>query len=539
MPYRTQTAVPSTAAQVERFRALMDRGDVLGAEAIGLGLLKGDATNAELHAAIGMTLARAGLPRSAARHFRAAAERQPQSAAHAITLGRALLDCGEYAEATAVLTRAASLSGDVSQAHLLLGRIHAARQDRATVERSFAKALELTPPARRAAVAAEWLDMRISWGDFDSVRAELEAAMSGGAITAHQLANLVRLRTPTPDSAVARLVAERLERPDTPAADRITLLHAMAAIMERSGKAEEAFELLRQAKALKRSDYSAADFDAYVNRMVTVMTAPELRSLGQQVGDPSFRPIFVAGLPRSGTTLTEQILAAHDRVGAAGEASPMREVLLLLTHSGIGAGESLETAMRKVGLERIRLLRDRIRAMLVYRSREAPVAVDKTPQNFMVVHLILTLFPAARIVFCHRDPADNFMSAFRLDMTAEHGYSHAPETYARFYRNHLRLMRHWYREFPDRIFPLRYETLVTAPDATIRDLLRFLDLDWQEGCLNPHLNVARISTPSKVQVRSPINAGSVGGARAFAALLGEAFAPPADFAFMPGPGTAD
>ncbi len=318
--------------------------------------------------------------------------------------------------------------------------------------------------------------------------------------------------------------------PRLTAESRIELLHAKALILEKSGRHEEAFTTLSNAKAMKRSDYFADDFEAYVTRMVKVMTRGSVTALAAKIGDPGFKPVFIAGVPRSGTTLTEQILSSHSMVGGAGEAGSLYEVLQLLSRSGVGFGDSLEVTMRRVGLDRIARLRDGIRAALRNRTGDAPVVVDKTPQNFMTIHLILALFPEARIVHCFRNPADNFMSAFRLDMTSEHGYAHSPQSYARFYKSYARLMRHWYREFPERIFALDYDALVIDPEPHIRQLLAFLGLPWEAACLTPQQNAARVTTPSMFQVRQPINAKSVGSSRPYAAQIGNVFLPEDDFA---------
>ena len=185
--------------------------------------------------------------------------------------------------------------------------------------------------------------------------------------------------------------------------------------------------------------------------------------------------------------------------------------------------------MDLVGLGRIAVLRDGIRTALQNKTSGFPVAVEKTPQNFMIVHLILSLFPEARIIHCFRDPADNFISAFKLNMGPEHGYTRTPQTYARFYRSYAKLMRHWHREFPDRIFALDYEGLVTNPEPKIRAVLQFLGLPWEPACLAPQDNVSRVTTPSMFQVRQPINPRSIGSARIYAAQIADAFLPASAF----------
>ena len=102
------------------------------------------------------------------------------------------------------------------------------------------------------------------------------------------------------------------------------------------------------------------------------------------------------------------------------------------------------------------------------------------------------------------------MSAYKMHMSAQHSYSYAPQDYAEFYLCYIKLMRHWYTQFPHRIWPLQYESLVANPEVEIRALLSFVGVEWDGNCLRPEQNTSRVATPSLAQVRRPINAASVG-----------------------------
>ena len=510
-------------------RDLLSRGDLAGADAAAYTLLGVAAGNEDLHFAVGLSLLRNLMPRLALPHLQRAAAGRSGNHDVQRSYGAALLDAGELTEARQVLEAEVQRNADDPRTWHLLARLNALCDRREDAAACFRSAIALSSGPRRDDLESQLLDLRLSWGNLDAVAHELETAIDEGSATPHQLACYIRLRAPADNSPAAALLDARLASGLT-AEGRIELLHAKALILEKSGRHEEAFTTFGKAKALKHSGYSAEDFEAYVSRMVTVMTRGPVTALAARIGDPDFKPVFIAGVPRSGTTLTEQILSSHSMIAGAGEAGSLGEVLRLLSRSGVSHGDSLEVTMKRVGLDRIVRLRDGIRAALVNRTGDAPVIVDKTPQNFMTIQLILALFPAARIVHCFRNPADNFMSAFRLDMTPEHGYAHSPRSYARFYRSYARLMRHWYRVFPERIFALDYEALVRDPEPHIRQLLAYLGLPWEAACLTPQQNAARVTTPSMFQVRQPINAKSVGSSRPYAALIGDVFRPEADFA---------
>jgi hypothetical protein len=130
------------------------------------------------------------------------------------------------------------------------------------------------------------------------------------------------------------------------------------------------------------------------------------------------------------------------------------------------------------------------------------------PHNFVAIGLIALLFPNARIVHCIRNPADNFISAYQNMMNPNHSYSYAQEDYARYYKEYLRLMRHWQSLIPDRIFTLRYEELVANPEEKTRRLLEFIGLPWDSRCLRFHEMGAMVKTFSRQQVRSAVHQGS-------------------------------
>ena len=167
-------------------------------------------------------------------------------------------------------------------------------------------------------------------------------------------------------------------------------------------------------------------------------------------------------------------------------------------------------AMRKGGPGHVRLMTDSYLGLLKFLAPTARRVVDKMPQNFLRIGFISLLFPNARIIHCQRNPADTFVSAFQNMMLSNHSYSYSPEDFARYYKEYSRLMAHWNRVLPDRIFNLRYEDLVSDPETKTRELLEFLRLPWDSRCLRFHETATAVKTFSKQQVRNPVNRNSVG-----------------------------
>ncbi len=282
---------------------------------------------------------------------------------------------------------------------------------------------------------------------------------------------------------------------------------AIGQIHENSGEYAEAFDHFTQSKTLLGKDFDSGRFTGMVNGNIANFNAEVLQRF-VEYGDPSKVPVFVVGLPRSGTTLTEQIIAAHPKAGSVGE-------LRRISRMELGLSEGKDPALmferlQAAGPERWRALAGGYVSLLKFLAPGAKRVVDKMPHNFAAIGLIALLFPNARIVHCMRNPADNFISAYQNLMNAHHSYSYAPEDYARYYKEYLRLMWHWQSLVPDRILTLRYEELVAKPEEETRRLLEFIGLPWDSRCLRFHERGAMVKTFSRQQVRSAVHQGSTG-----------------------------
>jgi hypothetical protein len=222
-------------------------------------------------------------------------------------------------------------------------------------------------------------------------------------------------------------------------------------------------------------------------------------------GHPSERPIFIVGMPRSGTTLVEQILASHSMVFGAGELGEIPRIAADL--SSFEAGGILAAAQRYLdSLGRIA-------------PTEAQRVTDKLPVNYRHLGVIATLFPNARIVHCRRDPRDIALSCFiemfnirDLDFTDLEGIAHAIVEEAR-------LMQHWRTVLPVSIFELDYAQLVMHLEIESRRLVEYCGLPWEDHCLSFHRTERNIDTPSRWQVRQPIYSSSAGRWRNYAHQL--------------------
>jgi hypothetical protein len=228
------------------------------------------------------------------------------------------------------------------------------------------------------------------------------------------------------------------------------------------------------------------------------------------LGSASSRPVFIIGMPRSGTTLVEQILARHSRVFGAGELEFwMRQYARLGVSSIVQLDRDRSSALAAAYLAELEGL-----------DASADFVTDKMPHNFLCLGLVHLVFPSARIVHCRRNPVDTCLSIYFQKFTRAHGYASDLDDLAFYYREYLRLMDHWRAVLPSAILhEVRYEDLVTHQEATSRALLAELEWTWEDRCLDFHSSDRRVATPSDWQVRQPIYRDSLDRWRRYAPYI--------------------
>jgi tetratricopeptide (TPR) repeat protein len=239
-------------------------------------------------------------------------------------------------------------------------------------------------------------------------------------------------------------------------------------------------------------------------------------------GNPSEQPVFIVGMPRSGTTLIEQILASHSSVFGAGELNEMKFVARLSSEiSRIRQGYPLSIpGITKNGYEI--LANDYLQRTAIHNEHgEYRRVVDKHPLNFQFVGLILQMFPNARIIHTVRHPLDTCLSCFFQNFTKGQDYSFNLQSLAHFYMDYARLMEHWDLMYPGKILNVEYEKVLSDQESETRRLLDFCGLDFEEQCLNFHETDRVVKTASFLQVRKPIYQSSRNRWKRYASYLSE------------------
>ena len=479
--------------------------------------------------------------------FRELARLDPQSAEAHRDLGAAYLRCSRYAEAAASLKRALDIrpSFEIALRDLLVALEPLARESEALatcrklarivkdpIERRFFavrmlmkenRVEEAERDLRQAlALAPGHAGMRLLLGQLLGSKGAFEEAADHLAAAAESIPSAYNLLT----------TAKRMTEADRPLVDRMRLVleagdlnpRVRSAMHFSLGKALDDLGEYAQAiqhydegnrirAALGRLDRAklAEQYGAIVAASSAEVLAATASALADIAREAPGLPVFILGMPRSGTTLVEQILSAHPAVAAGGELSYWSNV----GRAAWGAKDPYETAP-------LRQAADDYRSLLRGIGPDALRVTDKLPQNFEQLGLIRAALPDARIVHCRRNAIDTCLSAYFQNFWESVEFSWDKGDLVFFYRQYERLMEHWRSVLPrDRFTEVDYEALVENREAETRRLIAFLGLDWHDACLEPERNKRMVTTASVWQTRQPIYRTSVGRWRRYEPWLGE------------------
>ncbi|TMJ39215.1 MAG: sulfotransferase [Alphaproteobacteria bacterium] len=279
-------------------------------------------------------------------------------------------------------------------------------------------------------------------------------------------------------------------------------------IREQNGDYSGAFAHFEEANAADAARFDIARYRTWVDALMGAFS-PEFFARRRVIGSNSDIPVFVVGMPRSGTTLAEQIIAHHREAAGAGELDRIWKIgRAMRYHDDVGKFIAAIDAKSPVELA---ALGDKYVNLLKFiGGGQARRIVDKLPHNFEMLGLIALLFPYARIVHMRRNAIDTCLSCFQNRLNEMHGYSRNLETLGLYYREYSRLMDHWRRVLPIKFIDVDYEALTADSETEARRLVAFLDLAWDPACLSFHESTSAVRTFSRNQIRNPIYQSSVG-----------------------------
>jgi tetratricopeptide (TPR) repeat protein len=293
----------------------------------------------------------------------------------------------------------------------------------------------------------------------------------------------------------------------TARADRYHLCFAIGKGLEDDGEYAESFAYYERGNALKKAEsrYRPEAVEREAQRQVAICTR-EFFAARAGVGSSSPDPIFIVGLPRSGSTLIEQILASHSKIEGTMELADIPRLVLELQGREPDNGEPrYPRGLAQLKPEELRRLGDKyINDTRAYRT-DRPYFIDKMPNNFRHIGLIHLILPRARIIDARREPMACCFSNFKQLFASGQEFTYSLEDIGRYYRNYVQLMSHWDQALPGKVLRVQHEDLVDDLEGNVRRLLDYLEVEFEPACLEFHLTQRSIRTASSEQVRQPIS----------------------------------
>ncbi len=448
-------------------------------------VLAADPSHAAAHNGIGILLDRKRRHAEASEHYRAALASSPDHLDTLAGLANALRNLGRHDEALPIARRAVAVAPDAARVRSLLGSILAEMGQAQEAEAAFRHAVSLAP----------------GQPEFSYYTLQVAKARPGDAV-------LTALEAMLP-----RAASYSVE-------DQWLLRFALAKAYDDVGERDRGFEHLMEANRLRRSAieyHEAVALDA-MGRIAEVFSA-EMMAVRAGRGEMSATPVFIVGMPRSGTTLVEQVLASHHAVFGAGERHELPSLVSRLGADRIGTVSFPERVWTMEGEDFRRIGAEYVSAIRALAPGAARV-VDKMPSNFLFVGFIHLILPNARIIHVVRDPVDTCLSCYSRLFSEVQTFCYELGELGRYHRSYQRLMAHWRSVLPpDVMLEVGYEALVGDFEAEARRAVAHCGLAWDPACLEFYKSSRPVTTASMGQVRQPIYRSSVGRWRPEAALL--------------------
>jgi tetratricopeptide (TPR) repeat protein len=476
------------------------------------------------HANMGQTLQERGQWAEAVTWYKQALKLEPRSARIHCYLGSVYEQQENYEQAIDCYELALEIEPGYAEAHNRLGWVRYEQGALAEARERFQAALRLQPdfPGARCNLGQTLQELGELTASEQAYREVLRDYPRHAAALA-QLATLLRSKLPASDRL---LVEQWLADAELSDSGRCGLLFGLAHVCDADGAHEQAGAHLKQANALSlavrnshNQGYEPAEHAHFVDKLIEIFT-PAFFERMSDCGVGSERPVFIVGLPRSGTTLTEQVLASHSQVFGAGELRLARQDFLALGDEP-AEGRAFEGLARLEGGRARRIAHQHLERLQTLHSTARRV-VDKMPDNYMYLGLLSVLFPRAKFIHCRRDVRDVAVSCWMTHFRSIPWANHPDHIAARF-EQYQRLMEHWREALPAAVLEVDYEETVADLESVGRRLVAWCGLDWEPACLTFHESKRPVRTASVVQVRQPLYRHAVGRWKNYATALAPLF----------------
>ncbi|HEX7323761.1 MAG TPA: sulfotransferase [Rhodanobacteraceae bacterium] len=440
-----------------------------------------------------------GHPERAIDYLQKAVALRPDDAGLYAGFGVSLFDAGNIAGAIVALRRACALAPDAAGNWYNLGKALKLEVQMPDAIAALERALQLDPAHVTARITLA--DAEASVGHTDAAVAHLRRVLTGHPGQAHAWYALANLKVVPFAPADAQALRDQFEQPAKPAEDRVLLGFALARALEDQGDYPASFKVLKRANQLERQrvTWDAMRHRAHVAAIQRTFAVPHASAANPEQGR---EVVFIASLPRSGSTLVEQILASHPDVEGANEITALSDVVV--AESKRRAATFPAWVEQATAAEWQRLGAEYLARTARWRVRK-PRFTDKNLASWKLTGTALAMLPAARVVIVHRDPLETCLACYRQWFSRNTAFAYDLDELAAYYEDFQHLTRFWLQRYPERVLDFEYEALLADPEREIRRLLDFCGLAFDPACLDfQHTQRTVVSSASAAQVRQPL-----------------------------------
>lgn len=487
---------------------------------------------------LGLTCLKRGDLKRAVTSYRKAAALQPDNAQAHNNVGNALLAMRDVRGAETAFRKALLLAPDLAEAHANLGVVLQGEGKFGGARKCYQAAL--TQMAHNADLHSRLASTMEMLGDFEGAINHCDQAasiepgnpefrvkkarvlqkmgehaqvdqlltpdiISGSAsISARVIFAESGLRLGNEPQALS-LLEDALGQDNLSPFDRQRLHSSLGMVYDRKGKFDTAFMHFTRANQLKTGTFDLEEHERYIKSLIQTFTRDFLAHTPRG-NSAAEQPVFVVGMPRSGTSLVEQLLASHPEVHGVGE---KEDIGRLASELAVGASNGCPVNPANLTQEKLAAMAQDYLTILREERSDAKRITEKMPHNFLHLGLIEMLFPRARVIHVKRDPLDTCLSCYFQQFNDAHAYTHDLATLGKYYKLYEAMMRHWERALTLPLLEVRYESLVENQEIESRRLIAFCGLEWDERVLRFHETRRNVATPSFEQVRQPMYKKSV------------------------------
>ena len=444
---------------------------------------------------------------SAIEHFKSAIYFNPKHYQAYNNLGLIYKQLGDDLEAGKNFDKALIIKPDYAEATNERGVIFQNNGDLENAIKYFQKSLEINPKLADAHNNIGLTEKELN--KTDKAITSFEKALSVDPNFANAYYNLSQFKNYSFSKKQIKNMQSMLKTEDISQSNLIAINFALAAINENLGEHDNFFNYLNEGNRLRKLDlnYSFNTSKKIISIIYKIFAEGpnSIKNPLQNNNASNKRPIFILGMPRSGTSLVEQILSSHQAVYGGGELSTLMKLCLPLLESKLSNEKYTNTHSEKDLI----LIREKYLDSLNQFNTSEKLISDKTPANFQYIGIILSIFPNAKIIHLKRDPRATCWSIYKSKWSGNgYGFSYNMDDLVSYYGLYSNLMNFWHEQFPGKIYDICYEDLTTNQEDETRNLLEYCELDWDEKCLNFHKNKRAVKTASSIQVREKMYQGS-------------------------------